>query len=173
MLKQFATSALLVLASSVAMADDAPHFYGGADLSTTKFREDSNQESGYGIFAGYQFNQTFGVELGYRSLADVSERIEDPYYPHSYRVKLQQFGISATGAIGLTDKLSLFGRLGYNRITYRIENNFNYGFREHKEKGLFGVGLKYEFTPTIAGRVELQKATKNLSTLSAGVSFRF
>jgi OmpA-OmpF porin, OOP family len=172
MLRKIAAGAALVLVTSMAMADDAPHFYGGADLLTSRLRYETSRESGYGLFAGYQFNPTFGLEVGSRSLVDIRRRFSEPV-PGWYRIEMRQVAISGTAAIPLTEKLKLFSRLGYNRVTFRNSHSFGMRHRDHYETVLYGVGLKYDFTPAIAGRIELQKPAGYMSTLSAGVSFSF
>lgn len=172
MLRKIAAGVMLVLATSAAMADDAPYLYGGADLLTSKLRYESNRQSGYGVFAGYQFNPTFGVEVGSRSLVDIRRRFSEPVSGW-YRVEMRQVAISGTAAIPLTEKLKLFSRLGYNRVSSKNSHSFGMRRQDHYETVLYGVGLKYDFTPAIAGRIELQKPAGYMSTLSAGLSFRF
>jgi OmpA-OmpF porin, OOP family len=169
MLNKMVIAAMLAITAPAVLAADAPHFYGGADLTRTKFDGLSDREPGYGLFVGYQVNQTFAIETAYRNLADASEVFEGD----EYEAKLSQGALSATATIPLGDSVKLYGRLGYNRVTYRMRTSFGLDYKEHENKALYGVGLKYDVTPTVSVRFEVQKPASDLTTLSAGMAFHF
>lgn len=164
MFTKIAIAATLAILSSAAVAADQPYFYAGADVGGTKISGYSDRETSYGVFGGYQFNQNFAVEANYRVLADFSEFGAD--------VEGEQLGLSVIGTIPLQNGFSVFGRLGYNRLSTEI-NGGGMRFKDDENKALYGVGVGYAFTPTISGRVEVQKPHSDLTNISAGVSFRF
>jgi len=163
MFKKIAIAATLAILSTAAMADDQPYFYAGADVGSTKLTG-ADREASYGAFGGYQINENFGIEAGYRRLADTNYAGAD--------VKLDQVALSAIGTIPLSNGFNVYGRLGYNRISVKATANGN-SASDHENKALFGVGLGYAFTPTVMGRLEVQKAESDITNISAGVSFRF
>ena len=158
MLKKIAAAAALAIVASTAAAQNAaPAFYIGADIGSTDLDGYEDRETGYGLFAGYQLNETFAIEANYRMRAD-----EDGY-------EADQVGLSAIAAMPLTDAFSLYGRLGYNRVELTGSSVI-----DRKESGvLYGVGLGYAFSPTVTARVEVQKPHSDVTNLSAGVAFKF
>lgn len=163
MFKKIAIAATLAILSSAAMAADQPYFYAGGDIGSTKI-DGADRETSYGAFGGYQINQNFGVEAGYRRLADTEAFGAD--------LKVDQIAVSAIGTIPLSNGFNVYGRLGYNRLTVKASANGN-SATDHENKALYGIGLGYAFSPTIMGRLEVQKPESDVTNISAGVSFRF
>ncbi|HEY0063240.1 MAG TPA: porin family protein [Telluria sp.] len=163
MFKKIAIAATLAVLSSAAMAADQPYFYAGADAGSTKV-EGADRETSYGAFAGYQINENFGVEAGYRRLADTDILTGN--------LKVDQISLSGIGTIPLNNGFSVYGRLGYNRVTADADVG-GVGYKDHENKALYGIGLGYAFSPTVAGRLEVQKPDGDITNVSVGVAFRF
>jgi OOP family OmpA-OmpF porin len=72
----------------------------------------------------------------------------------------------------LSSGFNVYGRLGYNRLTAEAKVG-NVTFKDHESKVLYGIGLGYNFTPSIMGRVEYQRPTSDFANLSVGVAFKF
>ncbi|QNA89152.1 outer membrane beta-barrel protein [Massilia sp. Dwa41.01b] len=182
MFKQIAAAAALVIASSSAFAQQAPKFYVGADVTSTKAKDTDGNETGYGAFAGYKFNENFAIEGGLRRLADISDTYYDDYYDvdMNEKVKLNQTSIAVIGTLPLSSGFGIYGRLGYNHVKakYRVTASSG-GFSASEadsyseNKVVYGAGLTYSFTPAIVGRLEVQKPVSDLTTVVAGVSFGF
>lgn len=149
------------------MAADQPYFYAGADIGTTKGEGSSERKSGYGAFAGYQINSTFALEGGYRRVVHYDASFD----VYNYHVRIDQLALSVLGSIPLNQGLSLYGRLGYNRLNFSARGDLNE--KIHETEPLLGVGLAYSFTPTVSARLELQRPIREVVSLNAGVSFRF
>lgn len=164
MLKNIAVAAALVIASSAAMAADAPKFYVGGDVGTSKLDGESDRETGYGVFGGVQINKFIGVEVGVRRLATIDEDGVNGFY--------NQHSVSAIGTMPVGAGFNVFGRLGYNRVAVKA-NVLGVKFRDHANRGLYGIGVSYNFTPAIAARIEVQKPMSDLTNLNAGVSYTF
>lgn len=164
MFKKIALAAAFAALSSAAVAADQPYFYAGGDAGTTEVDAWDSAMS-FGAFGGYQFNQTFGLEVGLRRLYD------DDFGGTAFTVN--QLSFSGTATLPLNHGFSLFGRLGFNQLS--SEERFNSGYRDSytETKILFGAGATYSFSPVITGRLELQKPASNVTNLSAGVAFRF
>jgi OOP family OmpA-OmpF porin len=169
MFNKIIIAASLALVSSVAAAADVPaKFYVGADLGTTKFEDESDRESGFGIFGGYQFTKNIAVEVGVRRLASIDAEFEGMHGSS----RLNQYSVSAIGTIPFDNGFSVFGRLGANRISVNAKVAGD-SFSDHANRGVYGVGVAYSFTPAISARLELQKPMKEMTNLSAGVVYKF
>ena len=168
MFQKIAIAAALVIASSGAIAGGTSKFYAGADVGTTKFEGDANQETGFGAFGGYQFNQNIAIEAGVRRLSDQDESFNGS----NVSSHLDQLSLSAVGTLPLSNGFSVFGRLGANRISIKA-NAGGFTFKEHENRGLYGIGVAYSFSPAISARVEVQKPMSDITNLSAGVSYKF
>jgi OOP family OmpA-OmpF porin len=181
MFKQIAVAAALVIASSSALAADAPKFYVGADVTSTEVDDFDGKETGYGAFVGYKFNQNIAVEAGFRRLADYKASYKEDGYDINDKAKFDQTSISVIGTLPLSNGFSLFGRLGYNHIKAKSTYTESVGgVTVYSESGsqsesrvLYGAGLSYDFTPAISGRLEVQKPHGDVTTVAAGVSFSF
>lgn len=168
MIKQIAIAATLAILSSAAVAADQPYFYAGGDVGSTKVDDFDDRETSYGAFAGYQINQNFGIEAGYRSLADY----DTTFLNEKVEVRGRQTSLSVIGTIPMGNGFSVYGRLGYNHISLKASTRFG-SEKDSESKVLYGAGVSYAFTPTVSGRIEVQKPHSDLTNVSAGVSFRF
>lgn len=164
MFKKIAAAAALVIASSSAFAQQAPQFYVGAEVSSTKLEDVSGHEGGYGGFVGYKFNQNIAVEAGFNRLADISE--------DGGKLTADQTSLSVIGTLPLSSGFSLFGRLGYNEVKVKVSADGD-KFSGKDNGAVYGIGLGYAFTPAISGRIELSKPFSDVTKVAAGVSFGF
>jgi OOP family OmpA-OmpF porin len=164
MFKNIAVAATLALLASSTLAADRGHIYAGADFGTTDIEGLSGRSHSFGSFVGYQITPHFGVEANVRRLADTRESFTD--------FRVVQMGLSLVGTLPLNNGLSVYGRVGSNKLEGRASagsvvkgetvNKFSYGF-----------GASYAFTPVIAGRIEMTKLTNYGDNVSAGVVFQF
>lgn len=182
MFKQIAVAAALVIASSAAMAQQAPQFYVGGEATSTKVDGSDGREGGAGIFAGYKFNKNFAIEAGYNRLAKADLDYYDAEYDADVtaNAKFNQLSISVIGTVPLSSGFAIYGRLGYNRLEIKSSATATIdGFsatestKENESKVLYGAGLSYDFTPAIVGRVEVQKPHSDITKVAVGVSFGF
>jgi OOP family OmpA-OmpF porin len=167
MFNQIAIAAVLAVAASTAAAQ-SPAFYIGADVGQSKIDDIGGQEGSYGIFAGYKINETFAIEANYRRLNDFDTTAFGP----NLNFKTDQIGLSAIAALPLSNNFSLYGRLGYNRLD--IQTSSAITSVDSDDSGvLYGVGVGYDFSPTMSARLEYQRPASDMSNISAGVSFKF
>lgn len=155
MFKKIVIASALALIASASFAQTAPAVYAGVDVGTTKVDVDGYDENDTSIggFVGYNFNENFAIEGGYRNLFD-----KDGF-------ELNQTAISGLVIAPLSNGFSVYGRLGYNHLSAKGE--------ESENKALYGAGVSYAFTPTASGRVEIQKPHSDLTNISVGVAFKF
>jgi len=173
MIKHIAAAAALVIASSAAFAQQAPQFYVGGDVGSTKV-DGADRETGAGVFVGYNFTQNFAIEAGFHRLADA-----DVYYRDldaSVKTKFDQTDISLIGSLPLSNGFSAYGRLGYNHLKIKASaraGNVTVSESDSEDKVLYGAGLAYAFNPQITGRVEVQKPHSDITKIAVGVGFNF
>lgn len=169
MFKKIAAATLIIIASSPAIAQQAPGFYVGADAASTRIDE-ADRDEGAGLFAGYKFNQTFAVEAGWHRLADT--KLDNI----GIRARFEQTDVSVLGTVPLSSGFSVYGRLGYNHIKAKATAYYR-GYTlvgtGSEDKVLYGAGLSYTFSPAISGRLEVQKPSSDITKLAAGVAYHF
>ena len=159
MIKQITAATLLAVASFAASAAE-PSFYVGGDVGSSKPEDLDGRKASYGIFAGYQFDENFAIEAGYRNLGKWDILGVD--------LKTNQLALSVIGSVPVADQVAVYGRVGYNRVEAKA-----LGEKEHENKALFGVGVSYQFTKEISGRVEWQRPISGSNNISAGVAYHF
>jgi OOP family OmpA-OmpF porin len=160
MLKKIVAAAALAVMASSSFAGTPGTVYGGLDVGSTKVDGISGKETSFGGFVGYNFHQNFALEGGFRRLAQYDVVGED--------LTLDQTALSVVGTVPLSQGFNVFGRLGYNHL--KADSNFGGA----SDSGvLYGVGLGYNFSPTIAGRVEVQKPSSDSTNVSVGVAYQF
>lgn len=164
MFKKIVVAAALAVMASSSFAADAPKFYAGVDLGTTKVDDYSDRETSYGAFVGYQFNSNFALEGGYRRLADFDENGVD--------IKATQTAVSVIGSLPLSNGFGVFARLGYNDVKLKATSG-NFRYSESDDGALYGIGATYAFSPTITGRAEFQRPVSDVTNFSIGVAFGF
>ena len=171
MFKKIAVAAALVIASSSAFAQQAPQFYVGADVASTKV-DGFDRDEGAGLFVGYKFNQNFAVEAGWHQLAEFKGR-EDGI---DAKLKFEQTDISVIGTLPLSNGFAVYGRLGYNQVKVKARVSYDGDSgsgSETEDKVVYGAGVSYNFTPAFTGRVEVQQPHSDITKIAVGVAYNF
>jgi OOP family OmpA-OmpF porin len=159
MIKQITAAVLLAATSFAASAAEPTQFYVGADVASTKI-DDLSRETGFGVFAGYKFNETFAIEGTYRKLGD--------FDTFSEKAKGTHLAVSVLASLPVADQLAVYGRLGYGRAEFKGDAG-----KEHLNRALFGIGLDYAITKEVSARVEWQRPASDAQILSVGVAYNF
>lgn len=159
MIKQIATAIVMAATSFAATAAEATPYYVGVDAGVTRVDHLSNETS-FGVFGGYKFTPNVAVEAGYRKLGK--------FGVYGVNADLKQAAISVLASAPVADKLSVYGRLGYNRLEASAR-----GHKEHDSKAVYGIGASYDVAPNVAARVEWQRPSSDSQNLSVGVSYAF
>ncbi|MGH8018980.1 MAG: outer membrane beta-barrel protein [Opitutaceae bacterium] len=157
----------------------AEFYLGGAATSTASDFETAvdtfeSDELGWKAFAGYNFLEFLGAEVGYRDLGSFNEGTTGS----SIDLDLKVIDGSVRAYLPLFPILDVFVRAGYANIAWdgsiNIEDEIE-NFDEDDWELFYGVGLELGLGPKLAIRAEWEKydATDSLDTLSAGVVFRF
>lgn len=200
--------ALAVMASPTALADDAGWYIGGnagqsratidndritrnflsAGFATNSIHDD-NRHFGYKLYGGYQFNPYFALEGGYFDLGKFGyTATTTPAGTLNGTIALKGVNLDVVGLWPITEKFSLFGRVGVNYA--KAQDNFvgtgavqvgnpNPSARSTNYK--FGVGAQYALTESLAVRAEIERYRINdaignkgdIDMISAGLVYRF
>jgi len=160
----------------------------GPGFATTTITDD-DRDTGYKIFGGYQFNKNFAVEAGYFDLGQFSftaTTVPAGTLTGNFRVK--GLNLDAVGILPFTEKFSAFGRVGVQYAQTRdsfvgtgavLVANPNPSERDTNYK--YGLGLQYDFTPSLGMRVEGERyrindgigGKENVDLVSVGLVYRF
>ncbi|MES2351189.1 MAG: porin family protein [Pseudomonadota bacterium] len=162
MFKKITLAAALSIASVGALAADEPKWYAGVDVVRADFKDSEKQDLRGGLFVGYRINDTWAVEGQVARLGKFADSST-----------VDQYAISGVASVPLGgSRFKAFGRLGLGHMEVK-GGAANIASRDNKIAGVYGLGLSYDFTPTISGRAEIQKANVDTTRVSTGVAFRF
>ncbi len=165
-MKKFAPLLLAALLSAPALANEGAVI--GIDYGHTKISDTDLSGNGLGVFGGYRFSDSVAVEFGYRQLFNSTTRD----FGTPIKLKGTALQASVIGYLPLGKDLSLFGRLGYNRL--KAEASAGAASASSSDnKALFGVGAEYAFASNVAGRLEYQKPASDTSSVLLAVKFSF
>jgi OOP family OmpA-OmpF porin len=165
MKKHIAFSLAALLAAAPVLAGTP---YVGVDAGRTTLSEADVSGNGAGVYGGYRFNDSFALEAGYRRL--FSETVTELGVP--VKIKGSALQASLVGYLPVAQDLSLFGRLGVNRLKAEA-SAFGNRASDSETKAYWGVGAEYAVTPSTALRLEFQKPDSDARTVSLGVKVSF
>jgi OOP family OmpA-OmpF porin len=204
-------AALAAFTAPLAMAQDQTGWYGGANigrsgatiddarinsgllgqgLGSTSIT-DRDRDTGYKIFGGYQLNRNLAVEAGYFDLGSFGYTATTvPTGSLSGDIRVKGLNLDLVGILPLTGKLSALGRVGVTSV--RTTDNFSatgaarvpYADAHPSQRGTnlkIGAGLMYDFTDSLAMRLEAERYRINdavsnkghMDLLSVGLIYRF
>lgn len=178
MKKVLALAALVMGACGAAQAGD---FYVAGDITKTRFSGLGNDQ-GFSLAGGYKFNENWAAELGYRFLGSDTQTIAiaDSGNKATLSARYRSIQLSALGMLPMTDRFSVFARLGYGTIKSQDSISVTSGsassdFRskEYSSGLLAGVGVEYAFTKQISVRGEYQRPASDVSLLAVGLKYGF
>jgi OmpA-OmpF porin, OOP family len=156
----------LALAATLAAPAFASEFYIGGDVgqNRTDFGGVTFKGTGFNVYGGYQLTPSIAFEAGYRSLGDDTK----------YDVKLEGSAVQASALyqLPLSSQVSVFGRLGVNRVEVKA-SVYGYSGKDDETKAFFGLGARYALNKQFGLRVEFQKPHSDVEIFSAGIDYRF
>ena len=200
--------ALALMAATCAMADNTG-WYGGANLGQSQATiddaritsgllangltaggiNDINRDLGFKVFGGYQYNKYFAVEGGYFDLGQFGFNTSTvPAGTFSGEIKLKGLNLDAVGILPITDKFSVFGRIGVTHIQANDSfvgtgavNVLNPSPNSRDTNLKVGLGLQYALTDSLTLRSEIERyriddAVGNkgdVDLVSVGLVYRF
>lgn len=200
---------LAVIASPFAAADDAG-WYVGANVGQSRAKiddaritssligrgfsgvsiDDDDRDTGYKLYGGYKFNKNFAVEGGYFDLGrfGYAATMDQPGTLNG-NIKVKGLNLDLVGMLPLTEKFSVFGRVGVNyaeaKDTFRGTQSSIYAPDVNRSKRdtnyKVGLGLQYAFTESLAMRAEVERYRINdavgnkgdIDLVSVGLVYQF
>jgi OOP family OmpA-OmpF porin len=160
----------------------------GAGFNSSISNNDKN--TAFKLFGGYQFNRNFAVEGGYFNLGEFGYTATTvPAGSLTGKIKLQGLNLDAVGMLPLSEKFSVFGRLGMQYAQAKDDfsssgavpspTNPNPSKKALNYKA--GVGVQYDFNRSLGMRVEAERyriddAINNkgdINMYSLGLVYRF
>jgi OOP family OmpA-OmpF porin len=127
--------------------------YIGATVGQSEFKDGcddfgdcDDEDTAWRIFGGYQFSNYFAAELGYHELGEASTNAGDN--------QGTAWELVAIASFPFTDKLSVYGKLGgyWGQLKGPHDDEDNTDLT-------YGVGVRYDFTPSWGVRGEWQRYT--------------
>ncbi|MCM2341395.1 outer membrane beta-barrel protein [Rhodoferax sp.] len=199
---------LALMAAPFAMAQDAG-WYGGANIGQSIATIDearitsgllgsglvagpfsnTDDDLGFKIFGGYQYNKYFSVEAGYFDLGQFGFKTSTtPAGTLSGDIRIKGLNLDLVGTLPITEKFSAFGRIGaaYARTEDRFAGtgavnvlNPNPSARDTNLK--VGLGVQYAMTDALSLRAEIERYRINdavgnkgdVDMASIGLVYRF
>lgn len=124
-------AAALIAGPVRAQADPSGYYLGGSvgysqykDACKNLFIPCDNNDTAFRVFAGYQFNRHWAAEFGYGDFGDAKGSGPIPAGGNgAFRTQSYAFDLTGIGSFNITQRMSLFGRLGVymGRTTRDIE----------------------------------------------------
>jgi OOP family OmpA-OmpF porin len=200
--------ALAISVGSLAMADDAGWYVGanvgasratiddaritsgllGSGLTAASIADD-NRSNGYKLFGGYRLNRNIAVEGGYFDLGDFGFKATTvPAGTLNGNIKFRGLNLDLVGTLPITEKFSVFGRIGANYAQARdsfsatgMVNVLNSNPSKRETNLKVGLGVEYAFNDALSMRGELERYRINdavgnkgdIDLLSVGLVYRF
>jgi OOP family OmpA-OmpF porin len=183
-LSLLALAGLAVVCSTSVIAQDAPGWYIGGSLGSTRanFNNDAinnqfvangfainststnNRSTGGKLFSGYQFTPNFALEGGYFDLGRFNYSGVTTGGTYNGDTRARGLNLDLVGTLPLSDRFSVLGRVGAAYAQTRDNfassgfvpaNTFNRSRNDTNVK--FGVGLQYAITEALSLRAELER----------------
>jgi OOP family OmpA-OmpF porin len=201
-------AALAIIASPIALADEAG-WYGGLSVGQSRARiddprivssllgngitttsiSDDNRDTGFKVYAGYQFNKNFALEGGYFDLGKFgfTANTSGPGTLNG-NIKISGVNLDVVGTAPINERFSVFGRIGINyadaKDSFSVTGAVplaNPSPSKHDTNYKFGLGIQYAFSPVLAMRAEAERYRVNdavgnkgdVDLWSLGLIYRF
>ncbi|SFL43129.1 porin family protein [Rugamonas rubra] len=189
-----AGAALLCLSNA-----HAENYYVGVGVAAVPFKFDGpgfdqgsdGRKADAKLFAGYTFDQNWGVELGYvnfRTAAHQSDTVVPGSKAHQYvSNRGSSLYAAAKARVALGAQLSAYGKLGLARNHYRYDANISINAEHHATHGsenrtgvYAALGLQYQVLPNVGLGLEFEHLGKSSqvygvksNAVSANLSYAF
>lgn len=197
-------SAIILLALSSSAFADQGNFYigisgGTADIetgvsNTTGTANLDEDDTGWKVYGGYQWENNFGVEFNYANFGEASFSGNDgdqfdfdnttyEFTADGVNIDLEgkTFGLGATYSLPvIDDTFFINAKIGLHRwdadMTVTSNNAGGVSLSDDGTDPFYGLGLSYQFTKEIGARVEFERYefdTEDVDYASAGLTFSF
>ncbi len=146
---------------------------GGATSATATVTRIDDTDTGWKVFAGYQFNRNLAIEASYVDLGVVDgdgygSVAFPPFYSGPYTATIEAevdgFSLAGMGMLPIGEKFSLFGKVGafYSNadISYKVRSpllTVSGMVEENDTEITYGLGAKYDFGKIFSLRAEWER----------------
>jgi OOP family OmpA-OmpF porin len=192
MKKILAAAALSTLAFSSAAVASESGVYGAFDLGQSKAADFctgtpagvscTDTAMAFRIAGGVQMNKNFAIEANYMD----SGKATASGFGITVDGRVTGLGVAAVGSLPLGDAFALTGKIGVESMSVKA-TGAGFGVAVSRSasntNATFGVGMKYNLTPSVALRAQYEDfgtvgdvattGTIKLTLLSAGLVFSF
>lgn len=149
---------------------------------------DDEEDLGYKLFAGYQFNKYFALEGGYFNLGKFDYALSTATGTAEGNIRIMGVNLDAVATLPVTENFSVFARAGANyaraKDSFSSTGNISFPDTDPKKTDLnfkFGAGLQYAITDALGIRLEAERyriddAVGNIGDIdlfSLGLTYRF
>lgn len=149
---------------------------------------DDEQDLGYKLFGGYQFNKNFALEGGYFNLGKFDYSLSTPNGSLDGNIKVKGLNLDAVAILPITEDFSAFARIGANyaqaKDAFGTTGSISMSDNSPKKNDLnykFGAGLQYAVTDSLALRLEAERYRINdavgndgdIDLFSIGLMYKF
>lgn len=145
------------------------------DRTATPFScKEDDSDSAIGLNLAYNFNQTFGMELGYVDLGEYTLELSGIGNPENITVDAKAPYIAGVATLGLTEKLSASGRLGAFKASGNV-SSFIIGGSEKitgDEQAYIGASLDYKISKSVTTQLRYDNFDE-FNILGLGIKFGF
>jgi OOP family OmpA-OmpF porin len=132
------------------------------DAGMTTTSRDENG-SGFKLYGGYEFDQNWGVEVGYANLGKLKNVYNVMGTNVTVSAKSYSMYVAGTGTLPLNEQFSLFGKLGLATNHISVDGSasgFTASDSGSKSGMMFGVGAAYNVTKNVAVTLEYENFGK-------------
>ena len=164
-------AAALLLSSAVAApafaADEG--FYAGLNLGRASVSTPSGtvltkkNDTVYGVIAGYQFNQNWGVEAQYTGAGKFATT--------TFSGKADTLSVAAIGTMPVSDTVSLYGKLGFASTKSKVSGTGYTG--ASRSAATYGLGVQYNATPAVGIRFGWDRFGATITDTAVGAKHNF
>lgn len=179
--KSIQATALAALFLPVAAFATDPGFYAGGKIGAASTDEEfiDDDDSSFGVYAGYRFNPYFALEGEYTDFGDLEVDLTDLDIGSS-RAEPRSWGLKAVGFVPMGRNFELLGSIGYQ--SFDLDPRDGAGFRQlvgtDSSTDLFyGLGGQFNLDNGVSLRAQYQryefKQAGRSDELSLGVHYRF
>ena len=182
-------------AGSAAAADEEMGFYAGVGVGQSTIENDEDgvdfdeDDTGFKLFGGYQFNKFIAVELAYINGGEPNDSFTVTGIDVENEVEITQVNAAAVGTVAFNEFFGAMGRLGFSYIDAKFEQTAS-GFGttvdvdDDTTEFAFGVGLwiaprnnflvRLEYEMTSAELFDdVIDADTDISLISVSAMYRF
>lgn len=152
-------AAAMAMSAGAIAQQTMPGWYIGGDVGSADVGPED--DTSFRIFGGYTINRNFSAELGYGMLFDKGG------------VEITSLELSGVASYPLTNNFSIFGKLGFARVTVEA-----LGIDDDDTDLTYGLGVQYDVSRNLGIRGQWQRYKQDVlvddvDVLSVGVIYRF